>query len=400
MSGAADGPRIVSSLSLAQDTEEAAHALAADMRSNLGQSVDLAFLFLTPEHLDRAAAGAAILREQLEIRHLLGCVSQGVVGGDRELERGPAIAVWAAQLPDAEIETFHSTLSPDAGTDLNGIPDLTDAEVAFVLADPFGFPADEMLRQLNDAHPGVPLVGGLATGAGRPETQALVLDDDVKHEGAIGAVLRNVAVAVAVSQGCAPVGREAVITSAERNVIEELAGEPALERLQGEFEALTEREQKLASQGILAGLVIDENKPEYERGDYLMRGVLGVDQETGAIAVGESVRVGQTVRFHVRDAMTASEDLEAVISQIAHDGRAVSGAVLFTCNGRGHNMFGVPDHDAGAISGALAADALAGMFCGGEIGPVGSKNFLHGFTATTAIFLEPSEPPERTPESV
>ncbi len=375
---------------MADDAEEAAHALAADLRSKLGSNVDLAFVFLTPEHLDRTAAAAAILREQLGVRHILGCVSQGVIGGDRELERGPAISVWAARLPGAEIETFHTTLMPDVGIDAAEIPDLEGAEVTFLLADPFGFPTDGLLKLLNDAYPGVPIVGGLATGAGRPETQALILDDDVKHEGAIGVVLRNVAVAVAVSQGCAPVGREAVITSAESNVIQELAGERALDRLQDEFGALSEREQKLAAQGILAGLVIDENKPAYERGDFLMRGVLGVDQDSGSIAVGESVRVGQTIRFHVRDAMTASEDLEAVISRVAQDGRAVSGAVLFTCNGRGRNMFGVPDHDAGAISGALAADALAGMFCGGEIGPVGSRNFLHGFTATTAVFLEPA----------
>ena len=142
---------------------------------------------------------------------------------------------------------------------------------------------------------------------------------------------------------------------------------------------------------MLAGLVIDENKPEYERSDFLMRGVLGVDQDSGSIAVGEQVRVGQTVRFHVRDAMSASEDLEAAVAQVAHGGRAASGALLFTCNGRGSNMFGVPGHDAGAISGVLASDALAGMFCGGEIGPVGTRNFLHGFTATTAVFLEPAE---------
>jgi len=390
MSNAGRRQQIFSSLSTAEDTEEAAYALAADLRANLGPNPDLAFLFLTPDHLEHTAAAAAILKEEIGMRHLLGCVSQGVIGGDRELERGPAISAWAAHLPGAQLDTFHATSTPDGGIDPDGVPYLSGAELAFMLADPFAFPADGLLHLLNDEHPGVPIVGGLATGAGRPETQALILDDDVKHEGAVGIALRNVTVAVAVSQGCAPVGREAVITDAESNLIKELAGERALDRLQAEFDSLNEREQKLASQGILAGLVIDENKPDYERGDFLMRGVLGVDQDSGSIAVGEAVRIGQTIRFHVRDAMTASDDLEAVISQIAQDGRAVSGAVLFTCNGRGRNMFGVPDHDAGAISGALAADALAGMFCGGEIGPVGSKNFLHGFTATTAIFLEPT----------
>ena len=391
-----ESPRIGSALSTDPDSEQAARALVTELRATLeaprpGVGVDLVFAFLTPEHLERAAAVAAILREELAARHIVGCVSQGVIGRDRELEQGPGLAAWAACLPGAAIETFHLTADPETGIDATSVPDLEDAELAIVLADPFGFPAHGLLDLLNEEHPGVPLVGGLATGAGRADTQALIVDDDVKHEGAVGAILRDVAVAVAVSQGCAPIGREAVVTDAESNLIRELAGEPALERLQAEFAELTEREQKLASQGVLAGLVIDENKPAYERGDFLMRGVLGVDQDSGAIAVGESVRVGQTVRFHVRDAMTASEDLEAAIAQVARDGRAASGALLFTCNGRGSHMFGVPDHDAGAISGALASDALAGMFCGGEIGPVGTKNFLHGFTATTAVFLEPAE---------
>ena len=387
-------PRIASALSTDADGESAARGLAADLRGSLDVSpassdVDLVFAFLTPEHLERAAAVAAILREELGARNIIGCVSQGVISGDRELEHGPGMAVWAACLPGAGLETFHSTSDPEDGIDMSSVPDLSGAELAIVLADPFGFPAHGLLELLNDYHPGVPLVGGLATGAGRPDTQALIVDDDVKHEGAVGVVLRDVAVAVAVSQGCAPIGREAVVTDAESNLIRELAGEPAFERLQAEFAELNEREQKLASKGILAGLVIDENKPEYERGDFLMRGVLGVDEESGAIAVGESVRIGQTVRFHVRDAMTASEDLEAAVAEVARHGRVASGALLFTCNGRGSHMFGVPDHDAGAISGALASDALAGMFCGGEIGPVGTKNFLHGFTATTAVFLEP-----------
>ena len=388
-------PRIASALSTSDESEEAARTLASELRGSLElsttrASVDVVFAFMTPEHLDRAAAVAAILREQLGAKHVVGCVSQGVIGGHRELERGPGVAAWAACLPGVDIQTFHSTSEREEGIDPASIPDLEGAELAIVLADPFGFPAHNLLTVINERHPGVPLVGGLATGAGRADTQALIIDDDVKHDGAVGAVLRDVEVAVAVSQGCAPIGREAIVTDAESNVIRELAGEPALERLQTEFSELSEREQKLASQGVLAGLVIDENKPDYERGDFLMRGVLGVDEDSGAIAVGESVRIGQTVRFHVRDAMTASEDLEATIANVAHDGRAAYGALLFTCNGRGSHMFGVPDHDAAAVAGALASDALAGMFCGGEIGPVGTKNFLHGFTATTAVFLEPA----------
>ena len=169
-----DGPRIASALATDADAELAAHSLASDLRAALnggpaGSDVDLVFVFLTPQHLERAAAVAAILREELDPRHTVGCVSQGVIGGDRELEQGPGIAAWAACLPGARLETFHVTSDPDEGIDVRVTPDLDGAELAILLADPFGFPVDDLLGLLNDKHPGVPLVGGLATGAGRPE---------------------------------------------------------------------------------------------------------------------------------------------------------------------------------------------------------------------------------------
>jgi small ligand-binding sensory domain FIST len=233
----------------------------------------------------------------------------------------------------------------------------------------------------------VPLVGGLAIGGGGPGEQALFHDGEVHAEGAVGAVLRGAAVAAIVSQGCAPLGREAVITGADGNVVVELAGEPALDRLRATIASLSPREQALASRGILAGVVIDENKPEYGRGDFLMRAILGADESSGAIAIGERVRVGQTLRFHARDADSAREDLTLTLEQGLRSA-APAGALLFTCNGRGKAMFGAPDHDSQAVAGAVGRPALAGFFCGGEIGPIGDRSFLHGFTATMAVFLE------------
>jgi small ligand-binding sensory domain FIST len=181
-----------------------------------------------------------------------------------------------------------------------------------------------------------------------------------------------------------------VVTHADGNVIFELAGEKALERLQEEVDEFTERERELASQGLLAGLVIDENKPDYGRGDFLMRGILGADEEHGTLAVGESVRVGQTVRFHVRDADSAREDLELTLTEaLAGIEERAAGALLFTCNGRGTNMFPEADHDVRALADRIGRPTVAGFFCGGEIGPIGGRSFLHAFTATLAIFLEP-----------
>jgi small ligand-binding sensory domain FIST len=178
-----------------------------------------------------------------------------------------------------------------------------------------------------------------------------------------------------------------VITKAEENVVYELAGESALDRLRRELASLSSEERDLAMGGILAGIVIDENRAEYGPGDYLIRGLLGADEASGALMIGEPVRVGQTLRFHVRDASSADADLTDSLDLALAGERAV-GALLFTCNGRGTRMFPHPDHDAQAVGVAVGSDAVAGFFCGGEIGPVGGQTFLHGFTATLAVFLE------------
>jgi small ligand-binding sensory domain FIST len=381
--------RVGAGLSASPAAVEAAGAAAREARAALGGApVDLAFLFLSADHFAASEEAVAAVVDVLEPRHLLGCVAEGVVARDRELEDGPGAAVWAAALPDADIETFHSVaLNTDDGVAVTGFPELEGADLVTLLVDPFSFPAGGFLTKLNEEEDAVPLVGGLAAGGGEPDTQALFRDGEVVYEGAVGAVVRGVPVRTVVSQGCEPVGRDSVITNAEENVVFELAGEPALERLKGDVATLTpDQEASAARGGVLAGLVIDENRADYGRGDYLMRGLIGVDEETGALAVGEAVRIGQTLRFHVRDAGSADEDLRENLTA-ALDGERAAGALLFTCNGRGTNLFSSPDHDARAVAELLGDDAVAGFFCAGEIGPVGGKPFLHGFTATLAVFL-------------
>jgi small ligand-binding sensory domain FIST len=379
--------RIAAGLSTAESAVDAAAEAGRAAAAEDGADVDLAFVFLSPAHLDAAADTAATVRDVLAPRHLLGCVAEGVVGGRRELEQGPAVAVWAGSLPGAEIECFHATaVDTDDGTRIEGFPMLEDPALVAMLVDPFTFPAAPVLAGLNDALPRVPLVGGIATGGGRAGLQALVVDDELHDEGAVGAIVTGAPVLTVVSQGCRPLGHEAVITRCEGNIVHELAGVPALERLRDEITALSPDERALAARGLLVGVVIDENRPEYDTSDFLMRGLLGADEDTGALAIGESVRVGQTLRFFARAAASADADLQHALDGVLR-GRRPSGALLFTCNGRGLNMFDAPDHDASAVADALGSDALAGFFCGGEIGPVGGKAFLHGFTATIALFL-------------
>jgi small ligand-binding sensory domain FIST len=383
--------RIGAGLSTSESAWEAATEAAREARAGaLGRAeVDLAFVFLSLAHLDEAEAAVGAVREELAPRHLLGCVAEGVVAGARELERGPAVAVWAGALPGAEIECFHvAAVQTDEGIGVAGFPELDEPALVALLVDPFTFPVGSFLSRLNETRERIPLVGGIAAGGRRPGTRALILDDAVHAEGAVGAVVSGLPVLTIVSQGCRPIGREAVVTRCEGNVVYELAGKPALERLRGEIRALSFEEQALAARGLVAGLVIDENRPQYDTGDFLMRALLGADEASGALVLGEAVRVGQTLRFFVRDASSADADLRQALADAPRPARP-AGALLFTCNGRGTNMFPEPDHDARVVTEMLRTDALAGFFCGGEIGPVGGKAFLHGFTATLAVFLEP-----------
>jgi small ligand-binding sensory domain FIST len=377
------------------DTVEAAAEAADRARAGLAPGCDLAVVFASGHHLGMAKWLLSEVHERLEPRALIGCGAGGTVAGGSELEETPGVVVWAGSMPGAELETMHVTAERDAdGFRLLGMPESLAEDIGesaadeFVIAfcDPFSFPAEELLAALERSRPHLPVLGGLAS-ASFAGGAVLMRDGDVHTDGAVAVRLRGVEVLPCVSQGAGPVGPEMTITRAEANVIGELAGKPAMERLGEVIAALPERERELASSGVLVGLVIDENRPEYERGDFLVRPIIGADRESGAIAIGEPVRIGQTVRLQVRDAASADEDLrEALRAQaqaLGSDGAA--GALLFTCNGRGSHMFDVPDHDATALEDALGAPT-AGFFCAGEIGPVGGRNFLHGFTATMAVF--------------
>ena len=370
------------------DPIEAFDLAAGEAARGLDGACDLAVIFVGAPHLAHAKTILSTVHERLEPRFLIGCGAGGVLGAGRELETGPGAAVWALAAPGAEIATHH--LEAKRGEDgfaLSGLPEPEGlGDVLFVLADPYTFSAEALLELLNEARPGMPVLGGLSSAAAAGSA-SLFRDGEVLAAGAVAASLGGVAVIPCVSQGATPIGPEMTITAGEGNVIAELASKPATERLREALAELDPRLQALAAQGLMLGIVIDGNQPDYERGDFLVRPILGADPDSGGVALGERVRIGQTVRMHVRDGATADEDLRTALQAqaLALGEEGAAGALLFTCNGRGSHMFDVPDHDATAIEDALGVPA-AGFFCAGEIGPVGGRNFLHGFTATMAVF--------------
>ena len=370
-------------LSEAESTADAAAAVADDLAGAFDADLPAALVFFaTAAHLEAMDLLAATLADRLAPEVVLGAGAVSVIAGGRELEETPAVAAWTAPLTGA----VPVRLSAAPGADHAPSDDLPPLDeqprTLLLLADPFSFPADRLLRDLGSESPHVRAIGGLASASGSAGGNRLVLDGEVFDDGAVGLLLGPAAgVETVVSQGCRPIGQPYVVTRGERNLIHELGGRPALERLQEIVEGLDPSERALVQRGLHLGIVVNEHKLDFGRGDFLVRGVLGLERQSRALAVGDSVETGKTVQFQVRDAASARQDLSGLMA-----GRSAEGALLFTCNGRGRRLFEVADHDASVVAGAIAPAPVAGMFCAGEIGPVGPRSHLHGFTASVALF--------------
>jgi small ligand-binding sensory domain FIST len=355
-----------------------------------GARADIAVVFASGTHLAAPEAMLEGVHGVLAPQSLIGCGAGGVLGAGRELESGTAVAVWAAALGGrGEARVFHASVAGDDIEDgLHGLPDLDGADGAILLSDPYSFPTDLALGQVAANSPAVPVLGGIASAGTEDGAGSLFLGEEVCEQGAVGVSLHGVEMLPCVSQGAAPLGREMTITSAEGNVIHELAGRPALETVERAIGELSPADRTLVAAGLLIGIVIDGGKPEYEQGDFLVRGVLGADPESGSLVVGATVHAGQVVRLHARNAQSADEDLRNSLRMhvLAMAGKQAAGALVFSCNGRGRAMFGSGDHDAAAVQLELGGAPAAGFFAAGEIGPVGGRSFLHGFTATVAVF--------------
>ena len=385
-------PRVGAGLSTHEDGREAARAaLDAALAPLGGRPADLVFLFVSPQHEDVQRAIIDVATERVEGATVLGCSAGGVIGAMREIEDAPAVVAWAASLPGIGVQPFRLTFQrEDDHAIIEGLEDLPspgDEPVMVMLADPFSFPADVLLDHLNDTSAGIPIVGGMASGGLEAGRNSLYFNDEILRDGAVGAILTGGGMATVVSQGCRPVGRTYAVTRAERNVLFEMGGAPAMTRIEELYAESTDRDQLLIRRGLHVGSAITETKPELGRGDFLVRNVVGVDRDTGAIAISDVVEVGRTVQFQVRDAESAREDLRLVLERERSARPSdVAGALLFSCNGRGSALFGQPDHDVSAVRRAFGDVPVAGFFAAGEIGPVAGKNFLHGFTASILLF--------------
>ncbi len=379
--------------SLGRGLDAAVPDAVAEAMALLGAPATMAIIEVSAPG-DPLAAGRALAHASALITEIspecvvVGSNAHGVIGGDTSVEVQPAISVWVAHLPGSHPRGFRlaTVPAPHGGLALTGLPDLEERDrLAFLLADPWTLPADDVVAAFARVDGPLPVAGGLVSGGGRRGDSRLLLDGAVFDNGGVGMVLDRAApIRLIVSQGCRPIGQPMTVTDADGTSIHTLAGRPALEMVRDVVESLDAGDQALAVRGLHVGIARDAGVDGVSASDYVIRGIVGADPATGSVTVGDDVAVGSVVRLHVRDADSAEADLRSVIGLVGDDVPA-AGAYLVSCNGRGSAMFTTPDHDAGIVRQGLQTDAVGGFFAAGEIGPVGGANHLHGFTAVIVL---------------
>lgn len=364
------------------------------IRALEGASPDLAVAFVSAQHSAEYDALPELIRKNMGEVRLFGCSGGGVIGGGREVENRPGFSLTVAEMPGVTVNGFHlegdelpsMDAGPDAWSKLVGL-ETGESPPFLLLADPYTFPASNFILGMDYAFPASVKVGGLASGG--QGSNALYLANQVYFSGAVGlAFSGDITVETVVAQGCRPIGEPMNITGCRNNILTGLDGTPPMEVLQKLYTTLNERDQGLMRYSLFLGVVMDEFEDNPQQGDFLIRNLIGTDSQSGALAIGEMLREGQLVQFHLRDALTSREDLAAVLGRYAsdHTGALPQGALMFSCLGRGEHLYGQPDHDTNLFHEVLAPIPLGGFFCNGEIGPVGGTTFLHGYTSSFGLF--------------
>jgi small ligand-binding sensory domain FIST len=391
--------QFASALTTKTDWAEAVDDLGRQVTAQLGPvKTHLAVLFVHPRYVPHVDEIIGAMQKAVGAGHLIGCTGAGIIGAHEEIEGKPSASLLVGELPDVEVFPFHVTekdLAESTGPaywhfQLEFGPEAAPQFV--VLVDPFTTRAMQLVDALVEAYPQAPMIGGLASGARQPGDNRLFVDGKVYDEGAVGVGLTGkIAVRSVVSQGCRPIGEPLTVTRADKNIVFELAGRPPMKVLQEMLPQLPSRDRELARSALFLGRVVNEYQEEFARGDFLIRNLLGSDPQSGALAVGDLMRTGQTVQFQVRDAAAADEDLRHLLAgerrQLGE--RQPCGALLFSCLGRGERLYGAGNHDIKLVQENLGPVPVAGFFGNGEIGPVGQRAFIHGFTTVVGLFLEP-----------
>ena len=382
-----------SGLSERVDVREAAkEAVAAALDDLGGARPDLALVFVSSLYAPRYAELASLLAELLPGIVIAGCSAIGVIGGGREVERREALSVVLASLPKVQARAFHLESLPtdEAGWErLTGIaPKAHDGASFLLFADPYSVEADALLAPLDAMYPRAVKLGGMASGATRVGDVGLFYGGMLLRDGVVGVALSApLIVDAVVAQGCRPIGEPMIITRSRESVIQELNVGRPMDALQRTFKGLSPRDQELGRHSLYVGIEMRSGGHRYEHGDFLVREVAGFDPQTGAMAISGGCQDYQVVQFHLRDAQTSAQDLEQRLSDVVRKlgGTSAAGALLFSCVGRGHALYGESNHDSNLVRRLLGTIPIGGFFGAGEFGPVGDRTFFHGSASSIAV---------------
>lgn len=358
-------------------------------------TVSVGFLFVSNQYVPFLQEISDLIRIHATCPLLLGCSSHTLIANHCEYENLPGLVLALHHFPDARLKAFHfpaKTLENAHGrnywANATGIKP-KDSKGWLLFADPFHLKTDSWIHHWNEAYESVPILGGLANSSVGESKSVLILNNHIYEEGCVAlSVGGGIRLASVLSQSCSPIGEPWVVTEAKGHFINKLANQPALKLLQETYDQLPQELQANANGNIFIGLAADEYYELRGHGDFLIRSLLGANPHTGALAVATLPRIGQTVQFQLRSAHTATQDFEEILTRarIELDRTTVFGGCLCDCTSRGSHLFGNPNHDAALIEKHFGRIGLSGFFCNGEFGPIGKKHYVHGYSASLALF--------------
>jgi small ligand-binding sensory domain FIST len=405
-------------LSTRPSLEAAVTEVVDRIKTSFTHPPDLGIVFISSAYASDYPRLVPLILEKFPLPILIGCGGGGIIGmnplGEAiEIEDALALSLTVARLPEVEVHPFHlqSQQFPDldspphAWTELVDVPAQKNPQF-ILLCDPFSSQVNDLLEGLDYAYPGCAKIGGLASSSPLDRQTTLFYYDrhqpdypTLLRQGTVGVALSgNIILETIVAQGCRPVGRPYQISEGERNIILALSelqqnapSRPPLDVLKDLIETLSDGERQLVQTSLFIGIARDEFKQDLNQGDFLIRNLLGVDPRQGAIAVGDRIRPGQRVQFHLRDAATSALDLELLLEAYCQEKSSRSqptGALLFSCLGRGQALYEQANFDSQLFYKYIRDIPLSGFFCNGEIGPVGGRTFIHGYTSAFALFRQ------------
>ena len=353
-----------------QDWQTAIDACLEQLQP-LPSDAGLGFIYVTDSHANNLANILRELETQTGISHWIGTVGMAICCTRTEFYEQPAIVLMVTDLSADQYTVFKSS------QEIPALPQTDHFRLAVTHGDPRNGQLAKLIEQLPDQIGNGYLVGGLTSSdsyyyqvAGElveGNLSGIIFDDSVN-------------VVTGLTQGCSPIGNIHQLTECDSNIAISIDKRPALDVMKEEIGEVLSRDLNRIGGYIFAGFPLADT----DTGDYLVRNLLGIDVNTGAIAIGDYLQPGVPIMFCKRDGKTAVEDLQRMLNNIKRRAKGtIKGGLYFSCLGRGQYMFGEAHKEMELIAETLGDIPIVGFYANGEI----AGNRLYGYTGVLTLFL-------------